>query len=116
MVFEFFARISALPTLRQGLRLKGFFREAFLFCDQKRKRKKSRCSEAAAWRRTTSAAILQPTVQFHVEVNAHGRIWNPPLRQHDFGPGGVNAEGDVLGAQSKARALRADIESAPTQT
>ena len=37
----------------------GYFRKAFLFCDQKRKRKKSRCSEAAAWRRTTSAAIPQ---------------------------------------------------------
>ena len=38
---------AALPTLRQGLLIEGFFRETFLFCDQKRKRKKSRCSEAA---------------------------------------------------------------------
>ena len=33
--------------LAAGPFLEGFFREFFLFCDQKRKRKKSRCSEAA---------------------------------------------------------------------
>ena len=35
------------PPCGGALILKGFFRETFLFCDQKRKRKKSRCSEAA---------------------------------------------------------------------
>ena len=40
--------------------LLGFFRETFLFCDQKRKRKKSPLLPIArAWRRTTSAAIPQ---------------------------------------------------------
>ena len=40
--------------------LVGFSRKAFLFCDQKRKRKKSRCSEAAAWRRSLCAAKRSP--------------------------------------------------------